>query len=200
MGRFFQFPTLEHIIWYPDWSAGVRHQLIRQYSGSIQILESRFRKTDQLKSILPALDSLKRLKIHCWNSIERVLDLLTPGKGRCFLPSLKRLHLTARSNDMTTETVQIILTMIELRRILTLAKLDHLVLSYHDPSCGLDPWPRPFVEGIKEFVSEGMKVVIEAGNKDVYRDLVTCRLMNVIVPKHSSWTSRTKDLNLIRDG
>ena len=104
--------------------------------------------------------------------------------------------MTARSNDMTPETVQIILTMIKLQRILTPAKLDHLVLSYYVPSCGLDPWPRPFVEGLKEFVSEGMKVVIEAGNKDVF----TCRLMNVIVPKHSSWTSRTKDSNLIKDG
>jgi len=173
IGRFFQFPTLEHIIWYPDWSAGVEHQVIRQYPESIQTLEFQFRKTDELriKFTLLTLNSLKRLKIRCCNSIEiSVLDLLTPGKERCFLPSLQKLHLTAKSNEMTPKTVQNILTMVKLRRILTPAKLDHLVLSYNVSSAELGPWPQPFVTGIKEFVNEGMKVVIEAGDKDVYLD------------------------------
>ena len=173
IGRFFEFPTLESIIWYPDWSAGVEHQLIRKYSESIQTLKFRFRKTDQLeiKSMLSALDSLKRLEIYFQNSIElSILNLLTPSKGWCFLPSLKKLHLTTRSNEMTPKIVQKILTMAKLRRTLTPAKLDHLMLSYQVSSFELDPWPRPFVEGIKKFVSGGMKVVIKAGYKDVHLD------------------------------
>jgi len=75
-----------------------------------------------------------------------------------------------RSNEMTPKIVQKILTMARLRQTLTSAKLDHLELSCRVSSFELDPWPRLFVEGIKKFVSGGMKVVIEAGDKDVHLD------------------------------
>jgi len=121
--------------------------------------------------MLSALDSLEQLQICFQNSIElSILNLLTPSKGRCFLPSLKALHLMPRSNEMTPKIVQKILTMARLRQTLTSAKLDHLELSCRVSSFELDPWPRLFVEGIKKFVSGGMKVVIEAGDKDVHLD------------------------------
>ncbi|KAJ3556090.1 hypothetical protein NP233_g12058 [Leucocoprinus birnbaumii] len=173
MGRYLQFPVLESVIWRPDWSAGVERQMLRQHPESIQTLEFRFRRRDQsrLKPMFIALNSLEELKISCWPSIKlSVLELLTPQKKRPLLPSLQKLHLTARSNEMTPNIISSLLTMVNMRRTLTHTKLEHLVLSYYVRSFKLEPWPTMLIEGFKALVRDGMKIVIEADGEEVYYD------------------------------
>ncbi len=62
---------------------------------------------------------------------------------------------------MTRFTVETLLEMIHLRRTITKGTLDRLVLSYSDYSGITEPWHRNFVEGIRGFVRDGMKVEIE---------------------------------------
>lgn len=172
LGRYFHFPSLESVIWRPDWSAGVEKQILRQYPESIQTLELRFRRRDQprLKNMFLPLNSLEDLKISCWPSVKlSVLELLTPREDKKLrlLPSLRKLHFTARSNEMTTRVVQALLELIRARRTLTEGKLDHLVLSYYVRPFRLEPWPQEFVEGIREFVRDGMKVELMADDDKV---------------------------------
>lgn len=173
MGRYLQFPALESVVWHPDWSAGVERQMLRQHPESIQTLEFRFRRRDQsrLKPMFIALNSLEELKVSCWPSIKlSVLDLLTPQKRRPLLPSLRKLHFTARSNEMSLKVVSSLLAMINSRRTLTHAKLDHLVLSYYVRSFKLEPWPPVLIEGFKALVRDGMKIVIEADDEELSYD------------------------------
>jgi hypothetical protein len=119
------------------------------------------------------LDSLEELKISCWPAIKlSVLDLLTPSKGKKhhLLPSLTKLHLTARTNEMTPGIVRSLLTMTSLRRALTKGKLDHLALSYSVRPAQLEPWPLEFIEGMSPFVQDGMNVVIKADDGEVEYD------------------------------
>lgn len=171
VGQYFSFPTLESVIWQPSWGANVGWQLLCLFPDSIQSLKFQLRRRDKgpLKSALCALVSLSSLRISCWPSLKHsLLELLTPQLGAMFLmlPSLRELHLSARTNQMTRFAVETLLEMIRLRRTITKGTLDRLVLSYNDYS-GINPWPRNFVQGIREFVRDGMKVVIEVEGESV---------------------------------
>lgn len=171
MGRYLSFPSLETITWRPHWSANIDWQLLCLYPNSIQNLDFRLRRRDKrrLKSMLLPLISLSNLKISCWPSLKTsLLELLTPQPNRALqmLPSLRKLHLTAKTNQMTTCTVQTFLEMIRLRRTATKETLDHLILSFDY----LKPWPRDFIEGMREFVGDGMKVVVEEDEVEIECD------------------------------
>lgn len=162
MGQYLTFSSLESVIWRPDWSGNVDWQLLCGNPDSIKGLEFRMRRRDKrrLKNMLFPLVYLEELKISSWPSIKlSLLELLTPQRQRTLqmLPSLRRLHLSARSNQMTTVAVEALLEMIRLRRTSTKGTLDHLILSYEY----VNPWPREFIEGMKEFIHDGMKLVIE---------------------------------------
>ncbi|KXN81624.1 hypothetical protein AN958_04085 [Leucoagaricus sp. SymC.cos] len=175
LGRHLQFPALESVIWHPDWSGGVERQMLRQYPDSLRTLEFLFRRRDQpkMKHMFIPLDSLEELRIRCWPAIKlSLLDLLTPQtkKRHQLLPSLRKLLLQARTNEMPTRVTQSLLAMIRSRRTLTETKLDHLVLSYRVRSYKLAPWPREFIEGIGEFLREGMTIVIETEGQEMDYD------------------------------